>query len=102
MDGINCYRCGNMMAVHLPDCPHCGAPQDEQSRTKARRRNLVVYLAAVPSGLLGLLAGWLLGNSAEWGIAGAIGGVLVGVAIVMTLYDKAQRPSAPDKGKPQG
>ena len=99
MDGINCYRCGNMMAAHLPDCPHCGAPQDEQSRAKGRRRNLVAYLTIVPSGLLGLLAGRLLGGSAEWSIIGCIVGVFAGLAIVMALYDKAQHP-APDERKP--
>ena len=103
MSHTYCYRCGNMMAVFLPECPHCGAPQDEQSRAKHRSRSRVALLAAVPSAMLGLLAGWLLGGSFEWVIVGCLVGGFTGVAIVMPLYDKAQRrPSAPDEGKPLG
>jgi hypothetical protein len=105
VDHTYCYRCGKMMAAIFPVCPHCGAPQDEQSRAKGRRRNKVVYLTAIPAGLLGLLACWLLEASAEWIFLGFLVGAVVGVVIVLPLYDRArkkeERPPASNEEKPQ-
>jgi hypothetical protein len=91
VDHTYCYRCGNMMAAAFPVCPHCGAPQDEQSRAKGRRHNKVVFLTGIPSGLLGFLVGWLLGHDVEWGIIGGFIGAVAGVVIILPLYDKARK-----------
>ena len=106
MDHTYCYRCGKMMAAIFPVCPHYGAPQDEQSASqRPPRRNKVVYLTAIPAGLLGLLASWLLDASAEWIFLGFLVGAVVGVVIVLPLYDRARKkeegPPASNEEKPQ-
>jgi len=79
-----------LMASALPMCPHCGAPQDEQSTAESARRNTETWLAILPP-IGGAVGGWLVFATGWAIIAGLVIGLVVGIALVAVR--SARRPT---------
>ncbi len=86
MSSTYCHRCKRMMASALPLCPHCGAPQDEQSRAQSGRRDRTTWLAIGVGAVLGMAGGWAVVGGTESLFAGLIFGMLVGRVLVAVRH----------------
>ena len=90
MSSVNCHRCARLMAASLPMCPHCGAPQDAQSRGASATKQREILLAVLPA-VVCTVAGWLLVGS-EWGIGvGFAVGLAIGVCLVAVKHARDRK-----------
>jgi hypothetical protein len=85
MTSMHCHRCMRLMASCFPVCPHCGAPQDEQSRAESARQQRELWTAVLPP-IVGIVAGWFL-FQAWWAVlAGLALGLLIGLGLLAAKY----------------
>jgi hypothetical protein len=90
MSSFTCHRCGRRLADFFSACPHCGAPQDEQSRAASARTNREAWLVILPTALGGL-AGYAASDSAAAILGGGLAGLLLGVGTIAVLYARRGR-----------
>jgi RNA polymerase subunit RPABC4/transcription elongation factor Spt4 len=90
MSSYNCHRCGRLMASSFLSCPHCGAPQDEQSRAESARKNREALLVIIPT-ILGTIAGRVVSESGWFIVGGGLVGLLIGIGIIAVLYVREHR-----------
>jgi hypothetical protein len=78
------------MADFFPACPHCGAPQDEASRTASARTNREAWLVILPTALGGV-AGYAASDSAASILGGGLAGLLLGIGTIAVLSARQGR-----------
>jgi hypothetical protein len=79
-----------MMAAALPMCPHCGAPQDDQSRAESARKNREALVVILPT-IAGAIAGRVAFDSAWAIVGGGFVGLLIGIGVITMLYVRQHR-----------
>jgi hypothetical protein len=73
------------MATCSVVCPHCGAPQDEKSRSESAKKNRDALIVIVPT-ILGGVAGLLVSGNAWVIVGGGAVGLVIGIGIIAAMY----------------